>query len=433
MTPGAVREAPGPELERVLHALRVRDVRPQLLDATKADARAHCRVLDAKYSPGRSCIVLYAVGLRLVSGEVRLDDADPARAAVPLRLTVFPDDPGLPALRALVNPLEARSLLAGLAPEGAGRVLTGSTELIRYRAGRRATVRLSGRLRDGSGALHELVYVVKLYHDPGKAAAVAAESTRLEQSRPVRCGALAVAPFVGFLPALPAVAWAAVEGVPLDLVLSGRRATVRAGAVLRLAGASLCMLHSAQGVSERDRPIEEELAKYLSRAGRVTAVAPDVGVRLCAVLEGLAARRDVLLGAVEALIHGDCKPSQFLLGDSGVTVLDLDSCRRGDPASDLGGFLATLRQRDVSAALHDGRPLRLARPLAAQFLDGYFAASGAQTGGAALLRRRAAWFEALALQRKAQRAFARAPLSPLPAALIRSAEVVLSELDRGRP
>lgn len=425
--PSGAREA---ELDLVLRALRVPDVRRDLLEVTQSDAGACCRVLDAKYSPGRACTVLYAVGEHLVSGEVELDRGG-SRATAPVRLRPFPEDTGLPALRALVDPVEARSVLAELGLDSGERVLTCSTSLLRYRAGRRATVRLSGRMRHRSGSFRQVAYVVKLYHDVDKAAAVAAEGARLERSRPVREGVLSVAPLVAFLPALPAVAWAVVDGVPLDLVLAGSVGTPRAKQALRRAGHSLAGLHSVPGVSERRRPAEQELAKYVGRAARAATVTPDLGARLTAVLGGLGARLDVLAGAPEGLLHGDCKPSQFLVSDEEVTVLDLDSCRRGDPASDLGGFLATLRQRDLRTQSRP-RPAPRAEGLATPFLDGYCRAAGLDERQAQDLRVRATWFEALALQRKALRAFARAPRSPLPAALVTSAEAVLAGLDGRR-
>ena len=72
------------ELDLVLRALRLPDVRHDLLAVTRSDARASCRVLDVKYSPGRSCTVLYSVGGHLVSGDVELDGAD-GRATAPVR------------------------------------------------------------------------------------------------------------------------------------------------------------------------------------------------------------------------------------------------------------------------------------------------------------------------------------------------------------
>ena len=55
-------------------------------------------------------------------------------------------------------------------------------------------------------------------------------------------------------------------------------------------------------------------------------------------------------------MHGDCKPSQFLIGDGRVYLLDLDHCGVSDQAADVGTFLATLRQQEIRDDLAGGRP-----------------------------------------------------------------------------
>jgi aminoglycoside phosphotransferase (APT) family kinase protein len=42
-------------------------------------------------------------------------------------------------------------------------------------------------------------------------------------------------------------------------------------------------------------------------------------------------------------IHGDYKSDHLLVGRNRLTVIDLDRCAAGDPALDLGKFLADLR------------------------------------------------------------------------------------------
>jgi hypothetical protein len=60
------------------------------------------------------------------------------------------------------------------------------------------------------------------------------------------------------------------------------------------------------------------------------------------------------------------------------------------------------------------------------FLREYVAAAG--TGPDAELRRRIAWYEAVALERKALRCFARAPRSPLTRALVEHGHACLDRL-----
>ena len=124
----------------------------------------------------------------------------------------------------------------------------------------------------------------------------------------------------------------------------------------------------------------------------------------------LLAEADAVPRGAVGLVHGDCKPSQFLLRGEDVVLLDLDSCGAADPAVDVGTFLATLRQQAVRRTLGrravpssaDGTT-----PLAGLFLEEYLRSAGGPSDGG--LRRRIAWYEAVALERKALRCFARDP------------------------
>ena len=95
--------------------------------------------------------------------------------------------------------------------------------------------------------------------------------------------------------------------------------------------------------------------------------------------------------------------------------------------------MATLRQRTVRMLLArraDPSAARTDGPPGGVFLREYLRAAGAtaDTG----LRRRIAWYEAVALERKALRSFARAPRSPLTGALVAEGHGVLDRLG-GRP
>jgi hypothetical protein len=110
-------------------------------------------------------------------------------------------------------------------------------------------------------------------------------------------------------------------------------------------------------------------------------------------------------------------------------LLDLDSCGQADPAGDVGTFLATLRQhtlRRVLARRATAAEARAQAALAEAFLDEYVEAAGG--AAAAELRQRIAWYEAVALERKALRCFARAPRSPLTRALVEHGHARLDRL-----
>ena len=131
-------------------------------------------------------------------------------------------------------------------------------------------------------------------------------------------------------------------------------------------------------------------------------------------------------------MHGDCKPSQFRRHRGTVTLLDFDHCGVADPASDVGSFLASLRQTGVRERLArgSGQPGQL-EALAATFLRAYLDESGYDPAGT--FGARARWYEAVALERKALRAYSRSPDSILPALLVREAHRVLDRVFGGHP
>jgi aminoglycoside phosphotransferase (APT) family kinase protein len=312
---------------------------------------------------------------------------------------------------------------------GAGPILRCRVRLLRYRPGKRATLAVEARGGPVGPARRCVVqrYVVKCYHDPAKAAAVAAEAVLLEAAAdpaaPLRFAAVHA-----HLPDLSLVVQEHLTGTRLDHVALAPGPEL--GRAFGQAARALAALHRMPAVSRRTRAVDAELARFAARAGRVAAVAPATG----AALQGLATRLadtagDVPTGAV-GLVHGDCRPSQFLLRDEReVALLDLDSCGRADPAGDVGTFLATLRQHALRQALAGRTTPSVARTqaaLAELFLEAYLESAGAASDPD--LRRRIAWYEAVALERKALRCFARAPASPLTRTLVQAGHARLDRL-----
>jgi aminoglycoside phosphotransferase (APT) family kinase protein len=300
-------------------------------------------------------------------------------------------------------------------------------DLVRYRPGKRATLAVDVRR---SSARAQRV-VVKSYHDGRKAAAVAAEAVLLDltadPSAPLR-----FAPMLAHLPDLSVVVQGHVSGVRLDLVVGGGPAA--AAAALRRAAGALAALHRQPAISDRVRPVDEELTRFAARAARIAEVAPSSGDALLGLATRLAGTRRDVPSAEVGLVHGDCKPSQFLLrGERDVVLLDLDSCGRADPAGDVGTFLATLRQHALRRALAGGRPAPAPdgrTGAAEEFLRAYTRAVGAAPQGD--LRQRIAWYEAVALERKALRCFARAPRSPLTRSLVDAGHARLDRMGVAR-
>jgi aminoglycoside phosphotransferase (APT) family kinase protein len=422
-------------LGRVEEMMDAHVMGPRLAAALGGVLGGHAHVLDAKYEPGLRCIVLYRAGDRLVRGDLLVEPSGGPEDARPIvapgvRLSVFPDDPDLPGLAAAVDPARLRRALEDALPKaspGSDPILRCRVDLVRYRPGKRATLAVEVRGPSAPTRGRAQRFVVKSYHDGRKAAAVAAEAVLLDATidpdAPLR-----FAPVRAHLPDLSLVVQEHVAGIHLEDVL--RLPGSRPGHALRRAAVALAALHAQPVVSGRVRAIDSELARFTTRGLRVAQVDSGTGAALVDLAARLAATAsDVPTGTV-GLVHGDCKPSQFLLrGEREVVLLDLDSCGQADPAGDVGTFLATLRQQGVRELLARRTTRTAARAragLAEVFLGEYLAAAG----GAAKddLRRRIAWYEAVALERKALRCFARAPRSPLTRALVHSAHACLDRL-----
>ena len=337
-------------------------------------------------------------------------------------LSAFPHDPELPALPRVMDPAQLGPALSAAVGGAWGRLDARQASrcritLLRYRPGKRATVLVS------HGAAPAVV--AKAYHNPAKAAAVVEEAPDLHAATKGG-GLLAFAPTLAFVPDLALVVQQVVHGVPLDSLLGGPRGTGHgASEALVHAARALAELHDAPVMSTRQRPVEKEPAQ-VPAAGR-----PD--------RDGRPAR-------------GTCRSAPRCPTDQ----------HPRSPPSRPGRHRA--RRLQAEPVPHRGRPGVPARPRPLRRLRpgrrrGHLprhappagdprrpgrsgAASRPHVRGAGALftgayldnsagdrhLARIQWQEAVALERKALRAFARAPHSPMAGALIWEAERCLDNL-----
>jgi hypothetical protein len=401
-----------------------------------------------KYEPGEYCTVLYRLGERLVVGTLRWPDTgqevpETARIIHPLRMRVytFDQDPALPGLRVVLDPQALAQTLSSALPEcrsGAYRLLRCRATALRYRPSKRCSLRLDVWLRDArTGDFVSRTLFAKVYQRLDKAASVYREMQMLYEAAPARDGRVRFAEPVAFLPDLRVVVQGAVDGMPLEPYLSGlgkglAHPDLRVWEGVVRSASALAAVHVAGLTTDRERPIAAELRRFVKRAAQAVTADPVVGQPLARLAGALPKWYDELgqRHAEVSLIHGDCKPSQFLITADGAGILDFDHCGMADPASDVGTYLATLRQLGVRQSLKAGNGAAAQtlkewlRALEDCFLDEYCAASN-RSGD---LRLRAAWYEAVALMRKALRSFSRSPRSPLVGALVEEAWSCLAAL-----
>ena len=102
--------------------------------------------------------------------------------------------------------------------------------VLRYRPGRRCTLRIDAWLRDGqTGALSKRTWFGKLYHKPAKADPAYQDMLLLADSAPARAGRVLLARPTVYLPDLLMVLQEPVGGVPLDLLIGRMDGAATAG------------------------------------------------------------------------------------------------------------------------------------------------------------------------------------------------------------
>jgi len=405
-----------------------------------------CHILDVRYEPGERCTILYELGDRLALGTLvwgaareRTGEAGGCVVAPGMRVDFFPADPAMPGLATAMRPEKMVAALGDVLAgcrEGEWRGARCRVTALRYRPGRRCTLRLELWTRHaGTGVLGSRTLFGKVYHSTEKARSVFEQMQTLSDVIRPRAGRLVVARVAGFLPDLPMVVQEPLQGVPLDLLLhrtNGPTGVDRRGERgVVMAGAALTVLHGLDLTHPRRRSIGEELQRMAYRSRPAARVDPGLGARMADLAAVLLHCFEPLSreGGKQRIVHADCKPSQFLIDGTKVGLLDFDHAGMADPALDVGTFMASLRQLGCRRSPKARRPtvsnMDRWMCLERSFLDSYCRSTDVDDD----FRQRAVWYEAFALLRKAQRAFARSFRSPVAGLLVDEARLCLLSVD----
>jgi aminoglycoside phosphotransferase (APT) family kinase protein len=379
-----------------------------------------------------------------------------------LSVQSFPYDvdlPGLPAALATSPPGgRMATALTAAAQVVLGDLGVSVTEVrvspVRYKPGARCVLRYQVR-----SAAAELVFFGKLYSDPADAAVAYRLAQRLwaaldrpgspqRQNAPAVPSASAVVPRpLALVEELSLVMTEVAGGAHGGGQVTGstrlrpprrlRSAADPPRAALAGSAAALAWMHTSRVTAER---YALSGPAYAARVGEWSQALADAVPELGGQLDRVARLLSEALARTEAespvLVHGAFKPSQlvFCIPDQPV-ITDLDGAGLGDPALDVGYFLAYLgppgldRDRGGIRAWYAG-----ARHA---FLSAYLAAlasHGAAPEDLAALQRRAAAYEAALLLKIASRRVRRVG-SPRPAevrAAVAKIELCLERLGGGR-
>jgi len=247
--------------------------------------------------------------------------------------TVFPNDLKLVALHHLTDAVERSQVLRELLPDRPD-LWRGELRCLRYRPERRYVAEL--RAADGARALLKS-YTARAY------------TRGLRNARAFRSrGPLRIADLLGSSDSLRLLAF---EWLPGRLLMDLCAAPDINGAAVSAAGAALAELHAqdpgGDGLDCWTR--EAEAADLVTVASELGCICPGLAGRADELARRLAARL-ATAPAMRQPLHGDFSANQVLVGRRATAIIDLDWACYGDPADDLGNFIA---QAERHALHHD--------------------------------------------------------------------------------
>jgi len=190
-----------------------------------------------------------------------------------------------------------------------------------------------------------------------------------------------------------------LPGVPMNQVVE-QEGPEQAKAAIQLAAEALSKLHQLQVGSESLRSLESDWERHGQRADKLGLVAPKLSERVEALRDQIKSRLSQFDSHPQVFLHGDYKTGQLLINNGRISVVDFDRAGFGDPAIDVGNFMADLHREAVTTGQ------AFLRDLADEFLTEYRACSPEFENE---LEVRARLMQSLALVRMAMRTFRHAP------------------------
>ncbi|MFO1350629.1 MAG: aminoglycoside phosphotransferase family protein [Gammaproteobacteria bacterium] len=397
-------------LPGLAQALDSAAIAPRLGDAlfTSRAERARyrvqaCRIVKARYKPGRSCVLCYeltledrlarvlkrhCVSARLFPGDGSHGEFAKARerplAAPPCGKALvhcadlgmvawaFPNDRKLRGLDELTNAanLRARLLPSALAASygAVWRIGEAAVEVINFVPNRSCTARVNVRLQHRqSHAIKPLVLYGKIYAAEDSEAAYRIMRT-LWDSPAHRDARLRVAQPLGHDHERRLVWQRGVRGQRLiDQDMRAPRFRV----LLQGAARVLAALHGTAIAGLETVDPTELIAQAATQSALLATVFPELGRRLAALDQRFAAWAARLPQQALVTLHNDLHLKNFIVDGTAVTLIDVDSVRRGPPLHDVGSLFAYLRYRGLLLGL----PTPWLEELEAAFLEAYCAAS----------------------------------------------------------
>lgn len=315
------------------------------------DARAQIHYL--RYKPGANCLARFRLEVdgQTIDGYAKAYGSDAAvkfskareRITIPtaagpgralleedaIEVVFFPNDSKLKRLPAVLDDVDRQALLTHLLPD---MPQFGDADLVQlaYKPERRFVARLDV---DGVPVASLKVYSEREFQQALNNPAQLRSRRVLRLPEQVATSRKHRLILLDWLP-----------GTPLQQIISETPVDL---AVVRRVGAALAELHSQAG---------HGLAEWTPQQTREAVEAATRSIRFTSPpLEALATEIDTRLGEListeqvePSAIHGDFYPAQVLAEGDRIAIIDLDNTVRGNPASDLGLFVAHLERNALS-------------------------------------------------------------------------------------
>jgi len=364
-----------------------------------------CHLRRVRFKPGHKLIAYYDVNIRVGGGGkdgIRPvfvtwgshKDGDPRQAApgraemeaeavrrgvaAPFRklavdtrelrmhIRVSPLDVRFPQLVRVCDPDYVRDMVAGAyaasdrAPDHA-RIGRYSVTLVRYRPAQRHVLRY-----DPLDAPERRALFAKLYSTSEDGERIFRLAKQIEEWLALHGNDVTSVRPLAHVAGDAVILYPQVLGTPLSEHL--RRTTHSLASSLKNTGAALYALHHLPQAVAGPLKLHDfaaEVEQITRTSEHVCALLPSVGAALKALLDQALELYERLPLEPPAFAHGDFKTEHVWVAPGGLTLMDFDKCHVGDPALDLGKFLADLR---FWCAVYGQHGLRQAQE---QFLAGY--------------------------------------------------------------
>jgi len=279
-----------------------------------------------------------------------------------------PIDPAMPFLERALDLAEAEAALARLPQHVSERVRLEAARLIRHKPGRRAVIEYVVHCSSADAQSGRRVLIGK-----ARAKGLDAKSFRLtsqlaeefEYREPI---AVRVPRPYAILPEFNMWLQEKVLGEPATSFLFADNGT----AVCAGIAAAAHKIHRSSVSPLRTHSVEDEMTILTERLRAVAGMNPPWAERIEHLLEQCRRLALTLAAVAPCPVHRDFHPGQILVDPERLWILDFDLFSLGDPAVDVGNFIAHITELSLRQTGDAARYVKLERALE----DGYVALAG---------------------------------------------------------